>query len=128
MANKKPQNTKREYEPVPFKGFINYTLTDAEKSQIKASGVDHDRLWDASEALLEANWALKIRYDYYNHAYQASLTCNDAKSVDSGWFLVGRGSTPMKALRQALYIGEAINWKLNDWGEANKAQPEKIDD
>jgi len=128
MPKKSVESTRKEYSPAPFKGFINYTLTDTEKSQLKAAGVDHDRLWDATEGLMEADWHVKFRYDYYNHAYQVSLTCNDAKSPDIGWFLVGRGSTPMKALRQALYIGEAINWKLAEWGESNKAKPEKIDD
>jgi hypothetical protein len=119
---------KKEYDPIPFKGFINYALTDEEKARLKAAGVDHDRLWDSMEGLLESNWSAKFRYDYYNHAYQVTLSCNDSKSPDAGWFLTGRGSTPMKALRQALYIGQAINWQLAYFGEGQSKAISEIDD
>lgn len=126
---KKPDNSRVNRREAPeFRGFINYNLSDDEKKQLKAAGVDHERLWDTFEGLAESAYYVKIKYDYYNHAYQAAMATTDSKSVDAGWFVVGRGSTPMKAFRQALYIGDVLGWKLAEYASQHEAPYADIDD
>lgn len=128
MAKRDKQPAKKEYTPLPFYGFIQYSLTDDEKAYLKQQGVDHDRLWDTTEGLIESGWTFKFGYDSYNHAYQCVVSQRFADNPNAGYMLTGRGSTPPKALRQALYIGEQIDWNLADYFKTHDQPRETIDD
>jgi hypothetical protein len=128
MAKKPDTRRENRREAPEFKGFINYNLSDDEKKRLKEVGVDHERLWDTFESLAESAYYVKIKYDYYNHAYQAVMSTADPKSADAGWYVVGRGSTPMKAFRQAIYIGDTISWNLADFAAVNQSSPDQMDD
>jgi len=128
MKRKAEKPTGRRHVSPVFKGFINYTLTDEQRQLLKDMGVDHDRLWDTFEALSENGWVVKFSHDFYNHCEQATISCADGSNVNAGWYLSGRGSTPMKAFRQALYIAEQIDWELADYGERQAPPKQRIDD
>lgn len=128
MKKQTAKPTEKRRDPPVFKGFINYSLTDEQKAQLKAVGVDHERLWDTFESLSEGGWVVKFSYDFYNHCQQATLSCQDTQNVNTGWYLSGRGSTPMKAFRQALFIANELDWELNDYGERQQPPRQAIDD
>lgn len=129
MSNKrdKPQ-AKKSFDPLPFYGFIQYALTADEKAYLKEQGVDHERLWDTAEGLIESGWTFKFGYDSYNNAYQCVVAQRFPDNPNVGYMLTGRGSTPPKALRQALYIGEQINWELASFFKSHAQPKDVIDD
>jgi len=128
MREKTRQRPEKRSAPPAFKGFINYPLSPEEQKTLKGMGVDHERLWDTFASASESGWAVKFSHDFYNHCEQATLMMTDSGNVNAGWFLSGRGSTPMKAFRQALYIADVIDWSLADYGERNRTPKQEIDD
>lgn len=116
------------YAPPPFYGFINYNLTDDEKKFLKEQGVDHERIWDSTESAIEAGWTFKFSWDGYNRSYQVVVSQRHPDSPQIGYLLSGRGSSPMKALRQALYIGEQLSWDFASFFKLQQRPAEEIDD
>lgn len=88
----------------PFKGFVQYALNADEIAQIKQIEVDAVWLAETLDAFLDADIAVKFSYDAKNECYTAVLSRMDNKHKDAGVFLSGRGSTLIKALRQAAFI------------------------
>lgn len=125
--NSKPK-TPKEYAPLPFYGFIQYNLTDGEKQFLKEQGVDHDRIWDSAEGAIDEGWTFKFSWDGYNQCYQVVVGQKHPDSPQAGYLLSGRGSSPIKALRQALYIGEQIGWDLATQFKNQQRPVDEIDD
>jgi hypothetical protein len=125
---KKPTQSRKSYEPLPFYGFIQYSLTDGEKSFLKEQGVDYERLFDTMEGLIENGWTFKFGYDSYNHAFQTVVAQRFPDSPQVGYMLTGRGSTSIKSLRQALYIGEQVTWDLASFFKTHSQPRDEIDD
>lgn len=118
----------KEHSPLPFYGFINYNLTNDEKKFLKEQGVDHERIWDSTESAIEAGWTFKFSWDSYNRSYQVVVAQKYPDSPQVGYLLSGRGSTPMKALRQALYIGDQLSWDFAAFFKLQQHPADEIDD
>lgn len=117
----KPQAAKREYV---FKGFVNVGLSKDDKAKIKAIPLTLDDCESWLIKLVEANIKVSLTYDRYNTCYSCSLVPN-TDHYNTGYILTGRGSTPLKALRQAIYMLSIIP---EDWSEGARTGREVIDD
>lgn len=83
--------------------FINYDLTVNEAADCKAWILTIDELDSYALKMVEEGYNITLNYDQRNHAYGCFIKCRDAGMENEGRILTGRGSTPFKALKQALY-------------------------
>lgn len=86
-----------------FKGFVNFSLTDEQKAEIKATKLTMEALESTLEKLFGEGYKIFWSFDFKNDVYMAALTNNDISHVNAGKFLNGRGSTPLKAVKQVLW-------------------------
>jgi hypothetical protein len=107
--------------------FVNLELSDEQRLALKAQVLD---LGDCDDALLklnEAGYGLKLKWDAYSESFAAFLQTDDEADENYGFILTGRGSTPLKALKQILYkyyvICEGEFWKF-----AKKPSKAELDD
>lgn len=106
--------------------FVNYELSKEEREALKAMP-----LWseDWSTWFLRAcddGYRFSIRFDDYSHAYACFMSTLREDSPNFNAILPGRGSEPIKALRQALYK----HWALAEceWNHLDRALNDEIDD
>lgn len=121
-----PPKNKGRIEPAPFKGFIEYDLTEQEKRSLKEQSFD---LVDANVCLTnltQAEYRVSFGYDFYNSSFTCSLSHKDPKHENAGWVLVGRGSEPLKALKQAAYKHFTIFGEI--WHNARAMSKAELDD
>lgn len=114
-ATKKPEWTKSV--------FINQDLTAEQQREVKAQNWGFDEVESLLVKLLEQEYKVSVSFDNYNHCFAAWLLPQGTAHVNYGLILTGRGSTPLKAVRQALYkhfvIYEGHTWDMgNNWGAA----------
>jgi hypothetical protein len=116
---------KKPYK-APDVQFINYNLSPEEKVAVKAWAFPMDVMDDLLVKLTESNFKVTISHDAYAHCYQCFLVPTP-KHVDLfGYILAGRGSTPVKAFKQACWV----HYKLLDenWSEYQRPGNQDIDD
>lgn len=129
MGNKSSARPVKKAAPnYEFKGFVDYVLTGDEKAFLKEQGVDFERLDNALEGACDKGYTFKFSWDSYNKCYMCIVAVSDPESANAGWFLTGRGSQPIKALRQALYICEQIGWQFAEYMEGKPRTRDFIDD
>lgn len=110
-----------------FRGFVNYQLSKDEREALKAEAFDREQFSSQIERLLDVMLTIKFGYDSYNRCFQVTLGHLDPKHADYGIFLSGRGSDPLKALKQALYIHYTVT--DGDWSSwLEKPANQEIDD
>jgi len=85
--------------------FINWSLTKEEKADLKSRSFSLEECDDALLKACEAGYKVSVQFDDYNECYACFVTQRDKKGANFGYILTGRGSTPVKAIKQALYIG-----------------------
>ena len=107
--------------------FINYSLSNEQKAELKAkpfSPEDFDSLLDQ---VTDSGYKVSFSYDTFNECYAVFLTPKDEKSINKGLILTARGSTNIKAFKQACYLHFTLfdeNWA--DFYEVKGKEP--IDD
>jgi len=110
MAGKDGNNKVGSYDSVGDKGgvggkvnFADYVLDDAEKAVCKAWTPDGEEILAAINGwLLDAGTTLRLAEDTFNSCYMAQFYF---RTGNGGSFcVVGRGSSPMKALKQLVYL------------------------
>jgi hypothetical protein len=103
--------------------WVNYTLSTEQKAELKSQDFDFDA---AAIRLTEENLKITISYDDFNECYSAFLIPKSAEHKNAGCILSGRGSTPIKAVKQAAYI----HWNIfdGDWSDARRPSRDEIDD
>ena len=84
--------------------FLNYTLSSEEKAACKAWLPELVGLDDQVLKLCEAGYKVTLTYDAYGAAFAAFVMPKPETKDNQGIILAGRGSTPLKALKQALFI------------------------
>lgn len=113
--------------PVPFKPaqFVNVNLEDKQREELKAIQWTHEQFDSAFNALCNDGYSLKLRYDARNDCFSAWLLAPDGHK-NSGRILSGRGSTPMKAVKQLVFI----HFKIleGEWGVDQGQVGTPIDD
>lgn len=96
--------------------FLDYPLSDAERAHIKAAPLDADRFMDTLDKFLVQGYAVRLVRDDRNACAACQVYAPREGSPNSGYALVGRGSTGLKAIKQFLYITAALddNWATLD--------------
>lgn len=109
------------------KTFVNVNLTNDDRQAIKAWSLTLEDLDNAFLKLVEEGHRVNVSYDSFNQCFSATLNQTDEKHRNAPLLLSGKGSTPLKALKQVMYI----HWKLldGDWVAYSQShQRAEIDD
>lgn len=120
----KPKPTQPRFNDV---SFINWSLSPEEKAACKAWSLSLEDYDNAIGNLVEGSYKTTISYDGFRSCFTCSIVpTKDAKS-NQGYILTGKGSTPLKALKQALYIHFHI--MDTEWAAYSTAKAmEELDD
>lgn len=107
-AEKPPQNTE-------FK-FVAYELTAPELRELKAWKPTIEELDDIVSKLTDEGYKFTLKFDEYNDCEQCTMMQAYKNGPNWNLGLVGRGSTPLKALKQALWKHKSCdaNWPIPD--------------
>lgn len=119
-------NTNGKNKPEPRKPtarfndvvFINWSLTVEEKQHVKAWTPTLAELDDIALKIIQESCKITYGYDTRGNTYTCSLVPQEEHKTNKGYILVGRGSTPFKALKQAIYIHANIFG--GDWSSYSK--------
>jgi len=107
--------------------FVSYTLSKEQKAELKKSVFSFDEIDSAMLRLAEEGYKITFRDDEFNDCKACWLIPFGEKHPNEGMILSGRGSTPLKALKQAMYIHYQVF--DSEWGEwRNEAKGEELDD
>lgn len=95
--------------------FVNYELDKAGQAACKAWKLTEEESFRAIQSLCDKGYAIAISFDTYSESYACWLRHKKGEGPNAGLILPGRGSTPAKAVKQALYkhfevMGEV--WEL----------------
>ena len=104
--NKRRARTQRKetaYTPPPFVGFIDPYLSPQELQQQKEMPFSEEAAFDSLLKFIEEGFAVKFSYDDNNCCHQATASPKKSNHPYAGMYLIGRGSEPIKALKQLLY-------------------------
>jgi hypothetical protein len=83
--------------------FVNRELSEDEVKALKklpSWGEDWDNLLLQA---MEQRYKITLKFDDWSKSFAAFMTTDDEKADNFGMILTGRGSMPIKALRQVLY-------------------------
>ncbi len=128
MATKKSSFKPSQSVPSSFRGFINVFLTDEARQYIKSKPFDDDVFAQELFRSIQEGYKFTFSADDYNHAYQVIGTRQDKDHPDFGILLSGRGSTPVKAFKQWLYLCRDVVGD-SSWSEyLTSKTPEELDD
>jgi hypothetical protein len=107
--------------------FVNYELDKTAQASCKAWSIDASALFDGILKMCEVGYRFTLKYDHYSKAYACFVQQTEDKGKNSGYILTARGSTPEKAVKQALYKHyEVMAGDWEDFGERSKL--DEIDD
>lgn len=110
---------------LPQVHWVSVTLTDEDKARIKSVPNVFEGIDDTLVAMCHDGYKFKLSFDAFNDCYSCFVLPGDG-SANAGWILTGRGSTPLKALKQALYIHSVV--LEADWVDVNEPLRGAIDD
>ena len=91
------------YTPPPFVGFIDPYLSPAELEKQKEMTLSPEEAFDSLLKFIEEGFSVKFSWDDANCCHQATATPKKPDHPYAGMYLVGRGSEPIKALKQILF-------------------------
>lgn len=100
---KRSQSTASRAERFNNDKFVNYELTVDEKARCKAWLPTLEEFDDALLKIEESGYRVATKYDNWGNCYGAFITAVEATNSNSGLILTGRGSTPCKAIKQAMF-------------------------
>lgn len=122
---RKPQTTPNKPAQPKFLGFINYDLTKEESARLKGRVMTLDEFETEMLRLNDEGYKVSLSYDAYHKCYGCFFSHRDPDHDNAGYILSGRGSTPFKAFKQALYI----HFQVFDgvWGR-DRATNAELDD
>lgn len=107
--------------------FVSYTLSKEQKAELKATQFTLEQMDSQMLKLEEGGYKITFRPDEFNSCHAAWIIPTGEKHPNAGMILSGRGSTPLKALKQAMYIHYQVF--DGEWGEwRNEAKGEDLDD
>ena len=88
--------------------FVNYTLTEQERSHVKSLWAGPSDGDNAIIRLIEQGYSLSVSWDAFSSCFMCIIRPKGDPAPNAGFLLSGRGSTPLKAIRQAWYIHEFV--------------------
>lgn len=106
-----PKSTRVKWE------FVRYELDEAQIKQCREWVLDWETLDDLLLKLHEYEYKFVLKWDAYNSCYQAMMSTDNKFQPNYNLGLVGRGSTPLKALKQVLFKHAACGevWPAPDF-------------
>jgi len=107
--------------------FLSYSLTKEQQAELKKTTMSADDYDNMLLRLEEDGYKITGRYDDFNKAFACWIMPVEKKHPNYGYILTGRGSTPLKAIKQAAYIHYTIfdqDWPAHYEGK----RTEEIDD
>ena len=116
-AKKKSQSTGQAQ-------FINYTLNKDERAACKAWLPTLDEMDNAALRLAEEGYKCSLKWDDFSSSFAAFVTASDPTNPNAAFILSGRGSTPLKALKQAMYL----HWYVTEGNWAIAYRPPQRDE
>lgn len=119
-----PKPTQPRFNDVQF---VNWSLSAEEKAACKAWKMTTEDYDNFIGGVVEAGYKITVSYDNFRLCFTASIVpTKDAKS-NEGYILTGKGSTPLKATKQVLYIHHYI--MSGEWAAYSTAKSvEELDD
>lgn len=123
---KKATNTKSKSGGYTGAKFISPTLTAEHTAAIKAWAYDEVSAFQDLDRITE-EYKVTLKFDTYSNATACWIAPLDPDHEDAGYILAGRGSTPLKALKQALWIWRVLG-QGQTWKQFDKARVLEIDD
>lgn len=107
--------------------FVNYDLSVDESARCKAWQPSKDELFDALDKLISDKYTVSHKHDERNDTFSCFVRGPETDNINAGLILSGRGSTSLKAFKQAMFK----HWTLfdGDWRAFAEAPVSKaIDD
>jgi len=107
----KPKQEKKQYDVK----FVNYTLSVEQKKELKALAWGLSEHETALIRLNESGYNVSHKWDSYNECFSCFVSPTSDCEANQGYILTGRGSSPVKAFKQACYL----HWQIfdGDWSE-----------
>lgn len=99
----KPQSSKGKAQRFNNIQFVQLELDDKQKKACKEFLRTIEEMEQAVDAMTADGYRISMKWDDYSRAQAAYIQHSDPEHVNGGLILSGRGSTPLRALRQALY-------------------------
>lgn len=128
MPSRKPKSKTAPTSNPSFRGFLNLNLSDEDKAIIKSAKYDESTYASDLEKWIDSGYKFTFSYDDYSHCFMVVATPQAKDHVDYGILMSGRGSTPIKALKQWVYMQTRLVGDA-DWTELLKAPTSfEIDD
>lgn len=127
MASKAASKTKLGAPKFGDAKFINYSLSVEQKAELKKAVFTAEDMESLFDKVTEADYKVSLSYDTYNSCFACFITPKGEKHQNAGLILTARGSTCLKAFKQAMYLHYQLfaeDW--TDWYEPTGRDP--IDD
>jgi hypothetical protein len=104
--------------------FVNYSITDDDRKFLKSQQWALDDFDSAVLKIVEAGYKVSMQYDTRNSCYACFIIAQDSEHENAGYILTGRGSSPSKAVKQAIYVGfhilEGVFSNINQFSQNNE--------
>jgi hypothetical protein len=84
--------------------FINFSLTDDQKKALKALLYTAENFIEDLDRIANSGYKVSISWDDYGSCFACFWTQKDPKHENAGFVLTARGSTSLKAFKQAMYL------------------------
>lgn len=127
MASKKGKSAPPIGNP-SFRGFLNINLTDEDKSIIKATKYEESEYAGDLEKWIDNGFKFTFSQDDKNSVFLCIGTRSDKSHEDYGILLTGRGSIPMKAFKQWVYMQTRLIGDASWTSLLEGRMPYEIDD
>jgi len=111
-----------------FRGFINYDMSDFDKAEVKKHDFTEIDFVSWLAKVNDGGFKVTFQYDDYNHCFICIGAYADKTHPDYGILLSGRGSSPLKAFKQWVYIRDSVIGD-DDWSAwLDRGKTIEIDD
>lgn len=98
------QRTGKGKQKVTWQGYVNLSLTDAQKSGFEAWAATADVWGDEIPRVLDSGYTVSLAHDDYSDSMIAGLYCINASDANAGWKLTAHGGEVETALVRLMYI------------------------
>lgn len=103
VARNRPNPTSTKSRPSWYSKFVPGDLTDDEKKACKVWSAWDDDPDTVITRLIDTHYKVTVKDDSRSKGYVAFITPDGDGHTFAGWMLGGRGSSPLKAIKQACY-------------------------
>ncbi len=104
--------------------FVRYELTAVELREVKEWRRGFDELDAVIIPLVDRAYKFVAKYDDFNNCYQCMMMTDNKVDNNYNLGLVGRGSSPLKALKQVLWKHRSCDgvWPAPDFSGKSPAE------